>query len=213
MQALGLIESKGLLAIIEAADTMVKSANVNILEKVYVGGGLVSISITGDIGAVKSAVDAGVSAINNIGENFLISSHVIPRPHYDLERIIETIPVIEKIEEIKEENKYMPLDNNENLVNENNNKLEEIMKESTDNETYETKEHTEFEVELNEDKLNKLVEEQGLDKLMDLLDGLKVAKIRKLARDFKYLDLTSKVISKLDKESLLNKIKNYYENK
>lgn len=214
MQALGLIEAKGLLAIIEAADAMVKSANVNILEKVYVGGGLVSITITGDVGAVKSAVDAGVSAVNQIGENFLVSSHVIPRPHYELESIIETIPVVERVEKIKEEIQDISLESIKDTLNEAiNNELEEIMEESIDNQEVEMKEDIQFEVELNKDELNKLLEEQGLEKLMDILKDLKVARIRKIAREFKDLGLTSKTILKLDKESLLKKIKNYFENK
>ncbi len=63
MQALGLIETKGLLAAVEAADTMVKSADVSIIEKTYVGGGLVTISVTGDVGAVKASIEAGVAAV------------------------------------------------------------------------------------------------------------------------------------------------------
>jgi len=66
MQALGLIETKGLLASIEAADTMVKSADVSIIEKAYVGGGLVTIAVTGDVGAVKAAIEAGVAAVKNL---------------------------------------------------------------------------------------------------------------------------------------------------
>lgn len=88
MQALGLIETKGLLAAIEAADSMVKTANVRIIEKSYVGSGLVTISVTGDVGAVKASVEAGVAAVIKLGENFLVSEHVIPRPHDELESII-----------------------------------------------------------------------------------------------------------------------------
>ncbi len=88
MQALGLIETKGLLAAVEAADTMVKSADVSIIEKTYVGGGLVTISVTGDVGAVKASIEAGVAAVKKIDEGFLVSEHVIPRPHEELESII-----------------------------------------------------------------------------------------------------------------------------
>ncbi|MCC5422769.1 BMC domain-containing protein [Clostridium botulinum] len=88
MQALGLIETKGLLAAVEAADTMVKSADVSIIEKTYVGGGLVTISVTGDVGAVKASIEAGVAAIKKLDEGFLVSEHVIPRPHEELESII-----------------------------------------------------------------------------------------------------------------------------
>lgn len=88
MQALGLIETKGLLAAVEAADTMVKSADVSIIEKTYVGGGLVTISVTGDVGAVKASIEAGVAAVKKLDERFLVSEHVIPRPHEELESII-----------------------------------------------------------------------------------------------------------------------------
>ncbi|QDY32885.1 BMC domain-containing protein [Clostridium sporogenes] len=88
MQALGLIETKGLLAAVEAADTMVKSADVSIIEKTYVGGGLVTISVTGDVGAVKASIEAGVAAVKKLDEGFLVSEHVIPRPHEELEGII-----------------------------------------------------------------------------------------------------------------------------
>ena len=88
MQALGLIETKGLLAAVEAADTMVKSADVSIIEKTYVGGGLVTISVTGDVGAVKASIEAGVAAVKKLDEVFLVSEHVIPRPHEELESII-----------------------------------------------------------------------------------------------------------------------------
>lgn len=88
MQALGLIETKGLLAAIEAADTMVKSSDVSIIEKTYVGGGLVTVSITGDVGAVKAAIEAGAAAVRKLDEKALVSEHVIPRPHEELKNIL-----------------------------------------------------------------------------------------------------------------------------
>lgn len=101
MEALGMIETVGLLAAIEAADVMTKSANIKILEKIYVGGGLVSITICGDIGAVKSSIDVGEAAVNNLGEGLLVSKHIIARPHGDLENIIKLEP--EKEPEPKQE--------------------------------------------------------------------------------------------------------------
>ena len=79
MQALGMIETKGLVASVEAADAMVKAANVTLIGKVHVGGGLVTVMVRGDVGAVKAATDAGAAAAERVGE--LISVHVIPRPH------------------------------------------------------------------------------------------------------------------------------------
>ena len=85
-QALGMIETKGLVASIEAADAMVKAANVHLIGKVHVGGGLVTVMVRGDVGAVKASVEAGGAAAKRVGE--LVSVHVIPRPHDDVEAIL-----------------------------------------------------------------------------------------------------------------------------
>ncbi|KGR80954.1 BMC domain-containing protein [Lysinibacillus boronitolerans] len=85
--ALGMIETKGLVGSIEAADAMVKAANVNIVGKVHVGGGIVTVLVRGDVGAVKAATDAGAAAAQRVGE--LLSVHVIPRPHAELEVILK----------------------------------------------------------------------------------------------------------------------------
>ena len=88
-QALGMVETKGLVGSIEAADAMVKAANVRLIGTVLVGGGLVTVMVRGDVGAVKAAVDAGGAAAQRVGE--LVSVHVIPRPHEDVEGILPTI--------------------------------------------------------------------------------------------------------------------------
>ena len=87
--ALGMVETKGLVASIEAADAMVKAANVSLIGKVHVGGGLVTTMVRGDVGAVKAATDAGAAAAERVGE--LISVHVIPRPHQEVESILPTL--------------------------------------------------------------------------------------------------------------------------
>ena len=94
LQALGMIETKGLVASIEAADAMVKAANVKLIGKVHVGGGLVTVMVRGDVGAVKSAPDAGAAAAERVGD--LISVHVIPRPHDDVEYILPTLKTSDK---------------------------------------------------------------------------------------------------------------------
>ena len=81
-QALGMIETKGFVAALAAADAMVKAANVTIIQREEVGDGLVSVVISGDVGAVKAATEAGAETANQVGE--LVSVHVIPRPHQDL---------------------------------------------------------------------------------------------------------------------------------
>ena len=84
--ALGMIETKGLVASIEAADSMVKAANVDLIGQEKIGSGLVTVMVRGDVGAVKAAVDAGVNAAGNVGE--VVTSYVIPRPHDEVEAIL-----------------------------------------------------------------------------------------------------------------------------
>ncbi|KUK14365.1 MAG: BMC domain-containing protein [Synergistetes bacterium] len=85
-EALGMIETRGLVGAIEAADAMVKAANVVLVGKRLSGGGIVTVMVRGDVGAVKAAVDAGVAAAKAVGE--VVSVHVIPRPHSDTESIL-----------------------------------------------------------------------------------------------------------------------------
>jgi ethanolamine utilization protein EutM len=84
--ALGLIETRGLIGAVEAADAMVKAANVILVAKEYIGAGYVTVMVRGDVGAVKAATDAGAAAARRVGE--LISVHVIPRPHAEVEKIL-----------------------------------------------------------------------------------------------------------------------------
>ena len=86
LEALGMIETKGFISAVEAADAMVKAANVKLIGKEYIGAGYVTIFVRGDVGAVKAATDAGAAAARRVGE--LISVHVIPRPHGEVERVL-----------------------------------------------------------------------------------------------------------------------------
>ena len=88
-EALGLIETRGLVGAIEAADAMVKAANVTLIGKEQVGGGLVTVMVRGDVGAVKAATEAGEAAAKAVGE--LVSVHVIPRPHAEVEGLLNRI--------------------------------------------------------------------------------------------------------------------------
>jgi len=85
-EALGLVETKGLIGAVEAADAMVKAANVVLIGKEYIGAGYVTVMVRGDVGAVKAATDAGAAAARRVGE--LVSVHVIPRPHSEVERVL-----------------------------------------------------------------------------------------------------------------------------
>ena len=105
--ALGMIETKGLVGSIEAADAMVKAANVTLIGKVHVGGAYVTVMVRGDVGAVKAATDAGAAAAQRVGE--LISVHVIPRPHHEVEYILPCLPLMDD----DDEGPVSPLDGGE----------------------------------------------------------------------------------------------------
>ena len=96
-QALGMIETKGLVPSIEAADAMVKAANVNLIGKVQIGGGLVTVMVRGDVGAVKAATDAGAAAAERVGE--LLSVHVIPRPADEVDYLLPHLNLPASVQE------------------------------------------------------------------------------------------------------------------
>ena len=89
LEALGMVETRGLVAAIEAADAMVKAANVELIGTEKIGSGLVSVMVRGDVGAVKAATESGSAAASKLGE--LVAVHVIPRPHSDVEKILPTL--------------------------------------------------------------------------------------------------------------------------
>ena len=89
LEALGMVETRGLVAAIEAADAMVKAANVVLIGSEKIGSGLVSVMVRGDVGAVKAAVEAGGAAAGKLGE--VVATHVIPRPHADVEKLLPKI--------------------------------------------------------------------------------------------------------------------------
>ena len=89
LEALGMVETRGLVAAIEAADAMVKAANVQLIGTEKIGSGLVTVMVRGDVGAVKSAVEAGSNSASRLGE--LVATHVIPRPHDDVEKLLPSL--------------------------------------------------------------------------------------------------------------------------
>lgn len=238
MQALGLIETKGLLAAIEAADTMVKSADVSIVEKTYIGGGLVTISITGDVGAVKAAVESGVAAVNKLDQEFLISNHVIPRPHQELENIIEFNTPEEILKKQEEKNVVLEDNVQEETVEEETvqEQVEDVQEESTEekveivqeeiqqihNTINENQDALEADLDklhntnlenLHKDDIDNLVRKNGIEKTILILTKLRVVKLRNLAREYKDFAITGRAISKAGKKLLIAKFKVYYEKK
>jgi microcompartment protein CcmL/EutN len=98
MEALGMIETKGFVGAVEAADAMVKAANVVLVGREYIGAGYVTVLVRGDVGAVKAATDAGAAAARRVGE--LVSVHVIPRPHRELEQVLEAAGLMDGAQQL-----------------------------------------------------------------------------------------------------------------
>lgn len=219
MQALGLIETKGLLAAIEAADTMVKSADVSIIEKTYVGGGLVTISITGDVGAVQASIEAGVAAVKKLHEELLVSQHVIPRPHQELESIIGPKNPEDSVSSEDIDNKDVENEDSLDDVEETKDAEVEDVEKAEDNiekdqDTLESdKIHRVNLDNLHKDDVDELVSKNGIEKALFILSKLKVVKLRNLAREYKDFVITGRAISKADKNLLIAKFKLYYEKK
>lgn len=226
MQALGLIETKGLLAAVECTDAMLKAANVTLIEKTLVGGGLVAITVTGDVGAVKAAVEAGAAAVEQLNRTLLVSQHVIPRPHEELADLIGTEQqVVEPVWEAVGEDKVAVLVVGDAVDEEkvvepveeaaDEDKLVEPVEESSDQagavEVYrKTSLNLDLE-EINKKKIDYIVLEYGLDIAFELLSSLKVTNLRTLAREYKTLGIAGRFISKADKKTLLLELNDYYQ--
>lgn len=201
MQALGLIETKGLVAAIESADAMLKAAEVHLLEKTFVGGGLVTITVTGDVGAVKAATDAGAAAAQRVGE--LLSVHVIPRPHEELDQILGSSQMDPPVEALPETKEIKSLEEEE---------IKPIIKEASKPVKAKADTSTEPE-ELHKETVDKLVKKNGLNEAIAALDALKVVKLRNLAREYKGFGIAGRMISKADKQMIITEFRNYYESK
>ena len=206
MQALGFIETKGLIAAIEGADAMLKAANVTLVEKTRVGGGLVTITVTGDVGAVKASVDAGCSAVMHLDESALISQHVIARPHDEVGDILFNQPHKEV------ENK---VETKETLVIEQEEVQEEIQEEiqAQIEEKTEVKKEVVININtLNKKKIEKLLNQVGVEEVINILDRFKVVKLRQLAREYPDFSILGREISRADKKKLIAAFKGYFKN-
>lgn len=186
MQALGLIETRGLVPAIECADIMLKTAQVELVGRTLVGAGLVTVTVTGDVGAVKAAVEAAVTGVEKIGHLSLVSHHVIPRPHQEIESM-----VLEKVNPVEEQ----PITRLESpKTAEESTKSEQILLS-----------------QLRKEGVDAYVQEFGLAKCLDVLTTHSVVKLRNLAREYKELGVAGRAISKANKELLIQKLKEYYE--
>lgn len=220
MQSLGLIETKGMLAAIEAADAMLKAADVGILGKIKVGGGRMNVSVTGDVAAVKAAVDAGMAAVDRLGSGLLLSGHVIARPHEELETVIGGTPPMgpddggawaERTgpEAARDEKRTEPASA---LTEE---AAEGVAEEASEEAAEETEEEAQsaspgqlasqavFAAPPDRRTLDRLAAEAGGEAAVKALISLKAAELRTLAKEYPELELAGRDISKASKTLLL----------
>ncbi len=198
MQALGMIETKGLVGAVEAADAMVKAANVCLIGKEHVGGGLVTVMIRGDVGAVKAATDAGAAAAQRVGE--LISVHVIPRPHEEMASLI-AFSEPTRLEEIPEPRAEKPASAPEEVevVTKGEAPAEEPSKSAVMDPG-----------EIHKAVVDSVVLEKGLEEAIAMLNKLTVVKLRNLAREYKDFGIAGRGISKADKQVIITAFMRYF---
>lgn len=192
MLALGLVETKGLLPAIEAADVMLKTAQVELIGRTLAGGGLVTIIVSGDVGAVKAAVEAAVAAVEKLGPLSLLSRHVIPRPHQEMEKIITV--------------RACPAEAQPPAA-----PSEEAVRFPKEGAIMHDTSPTAGLQQFHKPQADAFVREFGLAKLMTALSLLSVVKLRNLAREYKELGITGRAISKANKDLLLEQLKEHYE--
>lgn len=190
MNALGMIETRGLIGSIEAADAMLKAANVELVSKTSVGGGLVTIMVTGDVGAVKAATDAGAAAAERVGE--LISVHVIARPADDLNGILGKI-------ERKSDEPEQP-ENNNDIVTKSSSDEENAFV----NKEHEPEQESEHDDEHEQTDLANTFDIKTITK--DDLSKMTVSQLRSVARSLPEIEMSSHDIRFARKEDLITNI-------
>lgn len=217
MQALGFIETRGLVTAVESADAMLKSAEVTLVEKTYVGGGLVSIVVTGDVAAVSAAVEAGAAATKRIKAEWLVSKHIIPRPHEELTSLIRSVkpmvkqdPKTKRVELEKESELGEIKPKKEAKIEGVKPKKESVVQDVEVKESKKRPLESDVE-EINKHTIDHFVHEYGLQETLHFLSKLKVTILRKLAREYKKFGIVGRSISKANKTALLTEFKEYYD--
>lgn len=220
MQALGMIETRGTLAAIEAADVMLKAADVTLVEKTKIGGGLVTVTVTGDVAAVTAAVDAGASAAANLGEGLLVSRHVIPRPHEELEGFFGPEPKEPQgQEELKTENKTEDTAVQEPVTEAESEDADgqELSMEAEDAADEEEESQMQQEPQISIPNpvtrawCDGLYDVSGAEAVMAVLKNCHVTQLRKLARSYPELGMAGRELSRANRSRLLKELRQWYE--
>lgn len=198
-EAIGLIETMGIIAAIEASDVMLKTSNVTLLNKEIVKGGLVTVVITGDVSAVKTAVDAAVVAVNRLGVGLLMSSHVMARPDRSIESLLPKTK--EKSEsnfsDVEESIEEMP------VVSDLNTEIEEIVIEET---------VIELQDDLSEIQIKELLDNHQKEVVRSYLLDKTVAQLREMAKQHNDFVIERKELYRTNKSDLVEGIINYLSN-
>ena len=206
MQALGMIETRGLLASIEAADAMLKAADVTLLDRTKVGGGLVTILVTGDVAAVKAAVDAGAAAAERLGDGLLVTQHVIARPQQDVELLFR--PPEEKAAKPKEIPEEPSDEGGEEPQPQEPEPAQEPEQEP---EQLEHPAQKQAVGQISREWCDALFREEGITRLMELLGSCSVVKLRYLARSYPEFEIAGRAISKANRSRLLKEFERWYD--
>ena len=219
MQALGMIETRGLIGSIEAADAMVKAANVTLIGKEHIGGALVTVMVRGDVGAVKAATDAGAAAAQRVGE--LISVHVIPRPHMEVESILPHCPdgpdgdddgPQEPEPEGAEEAVTEPQEPEKRTEPEQAPVEEtEAPAEQAENAAPEAEETAVADNPMTRQKLEAIFQSEGIEQAMSEITFLRLAELRELAKEYPEHTLTDRNLRRIAKGELLEAFRAFYE--
>lgn len=207
MQALGMIETRGLLASIEAADAMLKAADVTLLDRTKVGGGLVTILVTGDVAAVKAAVDAGAAAAERLGDGLLVTQHVIARPQQDVELLFR--PPEEKTAKPEEIPEEQPSD--EGGEEPQPQEPEQTQEPEQEPEQPEQPAQKQAVGQISREWCDALFREEGITRLMELLGSCSVVKLRYLARSYPEFEIAGRAISKANRSRLLKEFERWYD--
>ncbi len=190
MKAIGMIETNGLLASVEAADAMLKAANVTLLSKERTGGGLMTVLVTGDVGAVKAAVDAGIAAAAKVGK--VLSSHVIPRPHDEVADMLRERHSPASPPAARQEDSPLPPEDPQV-------KPEQLAEPEQPEQPEEA------------DSKPSDSTSSGLRKTEEELQAMKVVELRSLLRKLPHKTLTPEEIKYANRETLLQDIRRAYE--
>ena len=200
MQALGFIETRGLIAAIESADAMLKAAEVRLVERTFVKGGIVTITVTGDVAACRASVDAAASAVSRMGGTIL-STHVIPRPHESLDgSMIGSVDPVQEQEEIE---------NTEDKLEETTLQVGPEMVEEENPEQNPESGAKKFGA--NRTSMEGAIETDGIDKAISLLKRSRTAEIKEIIlNEYPETNLSSESVTNMTKKELLDWLRDFY---